>query len=212
MLPTFSSSLLLFVLLPTAQAFSSGAGACLAGRTSVGHSGAAQTLQSGNYAVKINGKSAPIGGEITISGDSTFEIQLSGPTFKGVLLRVGNTAFADVTTTDGSLKQSDQCLTSQVGGITHQSSVSKTRASAIVDPATAEGTFPVDISVVQSNSGGQSVHFYGAVTVKLVKAGRFATLIELLFYQLTFLDASSNTFSSASQHRKLPAWPRFSNQ
>jgi hypothetical protein len=141
-----------------------GAGACPAGEGAPGGSHTSRTLTTGllsdgGFSVTIDGMTPSASNKVTVNNNLNFDVVVTGTgdkTFKGILIRVGNTLSDQVTAGDG-LKVAPVCGT--VGSATHIDSSSKASGQATINLDGA-ATLNVDISVVVQNSNDVSIYYY----------------------------------------------------
>jgi len=101
------------------------------------------------------------GGTASLKKNTSYTITvtgLSGKTFKGILIRVGevstSTAQSDNALTAVSpLKKQTLCTT--VGGVTHSNANSKSTASALLKVTAAATKMPLDISIIAGSVTGK---------------------------------------------------------
>jgi hypothetical protein len=167
----FASPLLLVAALSkSVDAFSSGAGACGPGNTSVQgpHLMDATTgsLSDGGFTISLDGTALSESKTSTFAVGEDVKVTVAGKSFKGFLVRLGQT---DVDTKGAFTPGGDDVQVASAcfdaGGITHKSGSVKTTVSATLNLAEAATDMPVDVTVVVVNSGGKSEYYYSQFMV-----------------------------------------------
>ena len=165
-----------FALFDSVLAYSSGAGSCSAGNNAVGSThktGKITTgsLAKGGFTVKLGGVALSTSTTRTFSANTATTLTLSGPSFKGFLLRlgeVGSVQTDNALTGSGTVQVSSMCTSAGVGGVTHTSSVAKTSVSATLKVTSAASSLPLDVTVVVRNSAGISTYYYSQFKISAV--------------------------------------------
>ena len=159
------SALLSRLSISSVSAFGSGAGRCFVGGPSPDglHVAPSQSITTGNlddggYTASINGIVAAEGDTVTVPLGQEFDIAISGPDFKGVLIMVaGQDDTAIVPGPD--LKLADGADCPGTASVTHSSRDLKESAVASVTLDLPTST-TVELNVVVTNSGGESIYYY----------------------------------------------------
>ena len=165
-----------FALCESVLAYSSGAGSCSAGNNAVASTHKSGTITTGSLAkggftVKLGGVALSTSTTRTFSVNTATTLTISGPSFKGFLVRlgeVGSVQTDNALTGSGTVKVSSMCTSAGVGGVTHTSSTAKTSVSATLKLASAASSLPLDVTVVVRNSGGISTYYYSQFKVSAV--------------------------------------------
>ena len=179
----FAANLLITAaaLCKSALAFPSGAGACPEGIAAVGDSHlnnhTTGTLAKGGFTVSLGGTALVDGVTSTFSTNTDVALTISGGTFRGFLMRLGETG--EVSTDNAfqvsgsDIQISFACL--DEGGVTHTSSSDKTTVSATLNMDASAVAMPLDVTVVVKNSGGVSEFYHSQF--KLTAASPTGTLV-----------------------------------
>ena len=154
-------------------AFSIGAGRCVVDEPAVSslHLAGSPTtgdLSDGGYEITIDGEEVSDGDTVTVdSVGSPFDVEITGPRFKGVLIMLEDLD-------DSVIEPGPGLVHNEVGSgcigeaaITHSSSSTKTRAVGTItldEPTTTE----LALNIVVQNSRGKSVYYYSQVTLEVV--------------------------------------------
>ena len=173
-----------------AEAYPTAAGSCPAGMVAVQspHVGADRpettgSLADGGLVLWMNG--VPLGDDKPASfrvGEVNL-LELTGPAFRGFLIRVGPPAGADnaVDLREAIFPASDDDTTSQiadatcvsteqVGGLTHTSRDDKTNVTGSLLVESAIEGLSIDVTVVLSNEDTNSTYFYSNFVLNAVQA------------------------------------------
>lgn len=170
----FAGSLLLIIsgFNKSVLAFPSGAGSCGPGNTSVQGSHLANpktgSLSDGGYTVSLGGAPLSSGKAANFAVGKDVELKIDGNTsFKGFLVRLGETGGVQTdkafTVSGNDVQKSAACY--DVGGVTHTNGSAKNSVSTTLNLAEPAANMPVDVTVVVSNSGGQSEYYYSQFLV-----------------------------------------------
>jgi hypothetical protein len=175
----FSRSCALLALLSTSStvsAFTSGAGRCAVGQSSVGSIHLSMltittgTLEDGGYVTTVNGQTASTAGTVTASVGMPFDIEISGPDFKGVLIMVAGQD--DTVLAAGAGLQLNAIGVDCLGTASISQTTSVAKSSAV---GTATIDAPVlttlELNIVVTNSGGLSTYYYSQVVLDVKDAG-----------------------------------------
>ena len=165
-----------FALFESVLAYPSGAGSCNAGNNAVGSTHKTGTittgsLATGGFTVKLSGVALSTSTTRTFYVNTASTLTLSGPSFKGFLLRlgeVGSVQTDNALTGSGTVKVSPLCTSAGVGGVTHTSNTVKSSVSATLKVTSAASSLPLDVTVVVRNSAGISTYYYSQFKISAV--------------------------------------------
>jgi hypothetical protein len=144
------------------NAFSTGAGGCMAGQAAVGGGHLANpnivtgTLAQGGFSVSVDAEAFPLTESLEIG--ETYSITVQGPDFRGVLI-MSSSDGVSLTPTDALLQPSLACDALGFPGITHVSSEFKAEATGEF-VCLAAGTHNVGVTVVVSNNNQEGSMYY----------------------------------------------------
>jgi hypothetical protein len=165
----FLSAVLASASVGHVAAYPTGAGACPEGEAAPGGSHLRDTknvttgfLSDGGFSVTFDGTVPSSDNKVTVS-KLELDVVVTGDsaetTFKGILIRVGNTT-SDQVIPGGNLTVATACE-GQVGSATHNTSDDKTSGSATIDLTNSDvAMVKLDISVIVQNSDSLSVSTY----------------------------------------------------
>jgi hypothetical protein len=160
----------------TTEAFPSGAGACVAGKSSVGGSHKSKsggkkvipkTLTNAGITILIDGIAVAEGGKATVKSNTAIAIKVSGKAMKGVNIRVGapsGVSTNGVLTPGSGLKLNSFCKSQSVG-VTQKKATSVSSYSSTIKFPSATNGVVLDVTIVFKNTERQATHAYGKVTV-----------------------------------------------
>jgi hypothetical protein len=171
-----ASAFLVFLSSRAVSAYSNGAGRCAAGGiAAVGgthlevESITTGSLADGGYTVTVAGAAAF--DSVTIPNVGIpFNVEISGPTFKGALIFVGDQPDSiiapgtDMTLATGGLGCAG------TASVTHISASPKSIALATLTVDAPISTF-LDLNIVVNNSGGISTYYYSRIALNVVGEG-----------------------------------------
>jgi hypothetical protein len=171
-----TSVLIAAIVCKSVVAYSSGAGSCSAGNNAVQSSHLTDpttgSLADGGFSVSLGGSKLAEGTPSTFSINTDYALTIRGGTFRGFLMRLGNTGVSteEVFSVFGSDIQLAAVCT-DVGGVTHSSPDEKTEVAAALNLEAAASNMPLDVTIVVKNSGGASEYYYSQFELSSKEAG-----------------------------------------
>ena len=188
----FLSSLVVAVvassLYKSVDAFPSGAGGCTAGNNAVQgphlYNPTTGSLADGGLSISLAGVTLTAGSTTTfpVSRDTVVTVTSTAKSFKGFLLRLGETGGVSTDTawsfTGPDVQKARVCF--DVGGVTHTSSSTKTSISAILNVPTPATAMPLDVTVVIANGIRNSEYYYSQYILTAAEGLAVATSAPVL--------------------------------
>ena len=151
-------------------AFPSSAGSCNSGNNALagsdhllgGNTIKTGSLATGSYAVTLGGSVLTPNVVSTFPTNTNTNLVITGTkAFKGFLVRLGKVGEVNSLTPVGTNMQvSSICTSSNVGGVTHTNSNSKTSITTTLKVTGVASSMPLDITIVVQNSNGLSEYYY----------------------------------------------------
>ncbi len=167
------SAFLSLLSLGSVSAFPSGAGRCVVGEAAPDGLHLADfqtittgTLADGGYTASVNGIVVAEGDNVDVTLGEEFNIVISGPEFRGVLIMVADED-ESVITPGPELKPADGQGCPGTASVTHSSPILKESALASVT-LDVPTTTTIELNVVVQNSGGQSIYYYNSVNLQTI--------------------------------------------
>jgi hypothetical protein len=164
----FTSLVAVATLCKSVDAFPSGAGGCSAGNNAVQgahlNNPTTGSLADGGLSISLAGVTLAAGSTTTfpVSTDTVITVTSTTKSFKGFLLRLGETGGVSTDAawsfTGTNIQKAGACF--DVGGVTHTNADSKTSISATLNLPTAATSMPLDVTIVIANNNGVSEYYY----------------------------------------------------
>ena len=162
-------------LLPSATAFSSGAGQCLTGEPSVSslHLTAASvttgSLQDGGFTVKVLTTPVSDGGFVTVGNAIGFPtlVEIEGGDFRGAAVIVSGSTESDKIDIEAGDNLVAAANCPGQAAVTHPNADIKSTANLLVT-INEEASLNLDVNVVVQNSGGVSEYYYSSFRLEAI--------------------------------------------
>lgn len=162
-----------FFFISGAEAFPSGAGGCPAGGAAVAgiHLARATTeegsLSQGGFSITVDGEAVNTGSSYTFRSGVDHVLKITGPTYKGVIFRIGGAGTSALTIPDGAsdIQISSLCIANSASGVTHTDPSEKTSTEAILRVDGPTTGITLDVTVVIQNVAAKSEYYYSGFSM-----------------------------------------------